>query len=320
MKPLSDFLLPLVGSLALVSDLCTAPVPMDDPRIQLWASAWIDPVSWGESVGPDWQDPHNALGPAQGDLFSIVSLGRGGSLTLTFDEPVFDGPGPDFAIFENAFSPFFLELAYVEVSSNGDDFIRFPNRSSTPNPIGAFGRVDPNDVAGLAGKYPAGEGTPFDLASLRSLQSSEILNFHAIHYIRIIDVPGDGSAFDSHGDPIYDPYPTQDSAGFDLDAVAVLNTPPAPPPEILHWAPLPAEGAHLIDWHGSPRRAYQLAYSANLDSWNAVPLPKDPHPVLSRDHSHPDKSAYRTEILLPTAQATFFRILETGREALPQNE
>ena len=43
------------------------------------------------------------------------------------------------------------------------------------------------------------------------------LNF--IYYVKIIDIIGDHSALDSLGRPIADPYPTQFSAGFDLDAV-----------------------------------------------------------------------------------------------------
>jgi len=44
-----------------------------------------------------------------------------------------------------------------------------------------------------------------------------------IRYIRIIDVTGDGSTFDSFGNPIYAPFPTTESAGFDLEAVGVIN-------------------------------------------------------------------------------------------------
>jgi len=41
--------------------------------------------------------------------------------------------------------------------------------------------------------------------------------------VRTGDLVGDGSESDSFGHPIYDPHPTQTSAGFDLDAVGVLN-------------------------------------------------------------------------------------------------
>jgi hypothetical protein len=42
-------------------------------------------------------------------------------------------------------------------------------------------------------------------------------------YVRVVDVVGDGSATDSFGRVIYDPYPTTGSAGFDLEAIAVLH-------------------------------------------------------------------------------------------------
>ena len=73
------------------------------------------------------------FGPAPSGLYNP------GEITATFNEaPIVNGPGPDFATFENGFSqgwtsPFiFAELAYVEVSSNGTDFIRFPTHSLTP--------------------------------------------------------------------------------------------------------------------------------------------------------------------------------------------
>ena len=46
--------------------------------------------------------------------------------------------------------------------------------------------------------------------------------------IRLIDIVGDGSATDASGDPIYDPFPTVGSAGFDLDAVAVIHADGSP--------------------------------------------------------------------------------------------
>ena len=77
------------------------------------------------------------------------------------------------------------------------------------------------NIDGLAGKYRVGFGTPFDLADLRGVDPS--LNVDRVTHVRIIDVVGDGSSLDSQGDPIYDPYPTVGSAGFDLDGVAALH-------------------------------------------------------------------------------------------------
>ena len=65
----------------------------------------------------------------------------------------------------------------------------------------------------------------FNLADLmfKPEVEDELVDIYAITHIKIIDVIGDGSQFDTMGDPIYDPYPTSGSAGFDLDAVAVIN-------------------------------------------------------------------------------------------------
>src|SRR5262249_51211439 len=74
--------------------------------------------------------PEDALGPALGtDTLDTVSLGDGGSLTLFFPGGIGNGAGDDFAVYENGFfgpDGLFAELAFVEVSSNGSDFARFP--------------------------------------------------------------------------------------------------------------------------------------------------------------------------------------------------
>jgi hypothetical protein len=44
-----------------------------------------------------------------------------------------------------------------------------------------------------------------------------------VTHVRIVDVVGDGSARDSDGRVIWDPYPTILTAGFDLDAVGVIH-------------------------------------------------------------------------------------------------
>lgn len=218
------------------------PVAFDDPTIAGWATGFTTYLP-GPGVASEFADARKALGPSQprssGD---IVSLGRGGSITLTFDAPIVDGSGADFAVFENAFDVpgqgRFAELAWVEVSSDGTNFIRFPNVSLTPSPVGAFGLLDPTDLAGLAGKTLIGQGTAFDLEVLAQVP---ILDVNDIRYLRVVDIVGDGSARDSIGNPIYDPYPTEISAGFDLEAVAVLNqgVPVEPPARAEERVPLP---------------------------------------------------------------------------------
>ena len=198
---------------------------MDDTAFLDWATGWLD-YNVGTNVAANWHTPDKALGKAVGSSFDIVCLGRGGEITLTFDTVIADGAGWDFAVFENSFSDTFLELAYVEVSSNGIDFFRFDNDSLTAGPVSGFGAVDPTDINGLAGKYRQGYGTPFDLADLAGVDP--LLDIYNIGYVRLVDIVGDGSYLDTSGDVIYDPYPTVGSAGFDLDAVGVINTVPVP--------------------------------------------------------------------------------------------
>ncbi|MGI9466295.1 MAG: DUF4465 domain-containing protein, partial [Rubripirellula sp.] len=192
----------------------------DDSAMIGWASGYEN-YQPGAEVDLAFQVPENAIGQAEGTTSDAVTLGRSGEITLTFSTPIRNGFGSDFAIFENSFSDTFLELAYVEVSSDGSNFFRFENDSLTPSPVGAFGEVDPTNVHNLAGKYRRGQGTPFDLDDLRG--SSPLLNTAAVTHVRVIDVVGDGTALDTSGDVIYDPSPTVGSAGFDLDGVGVLN-------------------------------------------------------------------------------------------------
>lgn len=157
----------------------------------------------------------------------IVSLGDNGSAVLTFNKSIQNGPGPDFAVFENSFTDDFLELAFVEVSSNGIDFVRFPSVSltQTEQQIGSFGLLDATKIHNLAGKYRVEYGTPFDLEELNNISG---LNIDSITHVKIIDVVGciqdEYSTYDSQGNKVNDPWPTLfPSGGFDLDAVGVIH-------------------------------------------------------------------------------------------------
>lgn len=157
----------------------------------------------------------------------VVSLGDGGKATFTLESVLSDHPGPEFAVFENSFSDEFLELAFVEVSSNGESFVRFPSVSltQTETQIGGFSTLDATKIHNLAGKYRAGFGTPFDL---QDLYDSINVDIAAITHIRITDVIGsiaeEYATFDSEGNRVNDPYPTAFvSGGFDLDAIAFLK-------------------------------------------------------------------------------------------------
>lgn len=156
----------------------------------------------------------------------VVSLGDAGTATLTFSKPIQNNPGPDFAVFENGFNDYFLELAFVEVSSNGMDFYRFPAVSLTDTNVQiTYDTIHASNLYNLAGKYRAGFGTPFDLEELKDIQGLDIGN---ITHVRLLDVVGSVNpsyaGLDSAGRPVNDPWPTAfPSGGFDLDAVGVIG-------------------------------------------------------------------------------------------------
>lgn len=156
-----------------------------------------------------------------------VSLGDGGEAILTFDYPIMNGQGWDFAVFENSFDGQFLELAFVEVSSDGINYYRFPatSETQTSSQTASFGNTDPTMVNNLAGKYKAQYGTPFDLEELNGTSG---LNVDSITHVKIIDVIGtideSYATHDQYGAKINDPYPTDfNQGGFDLDAIGVIH-------------------------------------------------------------------------------------------------
>ena len=239
-----------------------------NPIFRGWATAVIS-YEPAPGVAAQWADPNKALGPATGEPLGIVSLGdlnrdlisqgaTPGRITLSFDEPIRQGRGYDFVIFENGFvsaatyntgsveGQMFTELGYVEVSSNGIDFVRFPAVSLTPAPTGPYGTVEISNLYNLAGKHPnAGgicTGTPFDLLEIASDPDvlSGLVDINDIRYVRIVDIPGSGDFYDrasAHPDPwsqpggdrythnhaIYDAWVTFGSGGLDLEAVGVLR-------------------------------------------------------------------------------------------------
>lgn len=170
--------------------------------------------------------PSDATGEASDNR--VVSLGDGGIAVLSFNDPVVNRNGPDFAVFENSFNGSFLELGFVEVSTDSVSFVRFPvvSLTQTDSQVNSFGNLDATLIHNLAGKYRAGYGTPFDL---EDLIDSVNVDVSEINFIRIIDVTGSIidslASYDSEGNKINDPWPTPfETGGFDLDAVGVINS------------------------------------------------------------------------------------------------
>jgi hypothetical protein len=174
-------------------------------------------------------DSSKAIGPA--DVVNVVSLGDGGSATLTFQSPIKNLAGPDFCVFENSFDPGFLELAFVEVSSDGINFTRFPATSLNQNTV-QIGPFDTSSEAvklnNLAGKYIGGYGVPFDLQELAGVSG---LDINAVTHVKVIDVVGciqpQYARYDKDNNIINDLWATAfPSGGFDLDAVGVIHQVP----------------------------------------------------------------------------------------------
>ena len=208
---------------------CTA-IAYNDNRIKAWATGCTLVLGSQNLSDPSapvvtYGTADEAVGAASTSTMDVVSLGDGGSATLTFEKPIVNGDGYDFAVFENSFNDYFLELAFVEVSSDGERFVRFPATSLTQTARQITNSVDPTYINNLAGKYRVGYGTPFDLNELRDSAGLDINN---ITHVRVIDVVGsidpELGTYDAFGHIINDPFPTITySAGFDLDGIAVLN-------------------------------------------------------------------------------------------------
>ena len=157
----------------------------------------------------------------------IVSLGDSGIAICQFYKPLINGDGWDFAVFENTFDDRYLELAFVEVSSDGWRYFKFPCHSLTDtlNQTGAFGYTEPENINNLAGKYRAGYGTPFDIGDIPDYKD---LNKNNIRFVKILDIVGSlnskFASLDTAMRKINDPWPTPfTSSGFDLDAIGVIH-------------------------------------------------------------------------------------------------
>lgn len=146
----------------------------------------------------------------------ICSLGLGGEIVVGFKNfYIFDGDGPDFTIFENAFinpvtKKVFAEPAVVSVSDDGVNFYEFPWDYSTlegcagTNPTN--GRADPFDPK-------TSGGNSFDLAKI---------GLQRVRWIKIRDICD--TILQNPNHPYYDPL----LSGFDLDCVVGINLSPIP--------------------------------------------------------------------------------------------
>jgi hypothetical protein len=251
------------GSYSNYNDLDHAIDPgihYDDARITAWASGYVnynfspasDPSLDGQYVegggvsteeNRNFRTPDNAAGKYDKNVVSLGDLNQDqindgvapGEITMTFTSKIKNGAGADFAVFENGFKSwtggFFAELGYVEVSSNGTDFLRFNSISEQAEGlVGAYGGIDSTEIYNLAGKHANGIGTTFDLEGLagEQLVLDGLVDLNNIGFVKIIDIPGTGDFVDSEDNPIFDAWETWGSGGFDLTGVGAINTVPVP--------------------------------------------------------------------------------------------
>ena len=199
-------------------------------------------------AGTGWP-ASNVIGYPEGTM-GVTCLGDGGMATVTFASPICNREGPDFAVFENGFENaqapgyWFLELGFVEVSSDGENFFRFPaySNTQTETQLDGMGCIDPSQIHNLASKYGAMYGTPFELDEV---PDDPLLDKDHITHVRIVDVVGcidpQYATYDCQGHPVNDPWPTAfASGGMDLDAVGVIH-------DIEHFPPLPDEPPYIAN-------------------------------------------------------------------------
>lgn len=174
----------------------------------------------GAGYGED-KLPNVVLGPPSGGgtdhgSLDVLSLGKGGSIVLGFERyAVTDGPGPDLIVFENAFWPngdpsaVYAEPGEVSVSEDGETWVTFPC-----DPVGDGAGHFPG-CAGVTPTFPYDAETTLPLdPALTGGDGFDLADVGVsfANFVRIQDISGRGAA---------------PSAGFDLDAVGIVNTSPA---------------------------------------------------------------------------------------------
>ena len=301
-------------------------IPLHAAQIKGWITDIIsytqpDPASGGFFLDNDFNSStlsNAVLGrPLQPDSQShVLSLGDDSELIVSFEAPIGDGPGPDFAVFENAFdvdSSFFsgtprenhtnvytfAELARVAVSSDGVNWAEFPfrylnNENLFSIPIcdtNQFSSQNSKNIDGLAGKHTANFGTPFDLSALQT--NPKVLNglvsLYDIQFIKLHDVPGDGSVTDNANRPVFDPTfrATDDdfncatnlilphaavNDGFDLKGIAVLN----------YSLNLELTSADALQWFAASNTTYQIQNTESLfTNWQPVSQTTGAHTTIT---------------------------------------
>ncbi|MDR1304859.1 MAG: PEP-CTERM sorting domain-containing protein [Verrucomicrobiales bacterium] len=192
-----------------------------NPVFVAWATGYVNYLPSPTELSGMWYGANDAIGEVTGNVAHVAVLGdmsaadltayladpanaavKPGTITMTFDHAITNGSGADFAVFENAFvSNFtipetggiagqgFCELGYVEVSTDGLTFARFPNIylntatdfnlkfDANGNPLNFdYATMEVTTIYNLAGKHSNGYGTsygtPFDLDTLVDISAA----------------------------------------------------------------------------------------------------------------------------------------------------
>ncbi len=228
-----------------------------------------------------------------------LSLGNGGSATLSFrDNVLFDGPGDDLIVFENAFyvgeegGAIFEELAWVEVSLDGRDWVRLDYDPVTREGLAGRAPVYASPRNGVDPLSPEAGGDRFDLAGTG-------LSF--VRFVRIIDV--DGAIFDP-GDVVA----PGSKGGFDLDAIAAIHsTPPAVISGRVLSEGIPVAGARVILRAADRSRPYRRRTDAQGAFEFLRVTPSGAHRIHARRRGlgqaetlvHVDEASPAAEVDLP---------------------
>jgi hypothetical protein len=185
--------------------------------------------------------PPRGGGAFQGTL-DTFSLGLGGSITVEFtDNVIVDGPGVDFTVFENAFLPHgvntenpYAEPGRVSVSEDGVAWTAFPCAMDAPpfhpgcaGVYPVFANADDPDAPSPLGPSttPIADlvGVPFDGFVPPAGSGGDSFDLADLGVARVRFVRIDGGQIDPR---------LAGLSGFDLDAIAALNSAdPSEPPD-----------------------------------------------------------------------------------------
>jgi hypothetical protein len=157
-------------------------------------------------------NPPEGGGAGQGGT-NVVSLGTGGSIVLSFEgNPIVDGLGVDFLVFENVFlrggdpKDAFVEPGEVSVSDDGSTWKTFPCAATA---------LDYDNCAGVRPVYSASTNTRSAIDPMQAGGDGfdlAVLSMTRARFVRIVD-KGQQECI-----------PGAKTNGFDLDAVASVHS------------------------------------------------------------------------------------------------